>query len=586
MFDRRETSTHDREALAPPRQIYFRHRDGEAIGPFGFTALEVLYDARIVDDDTPISPNGFEFKAIGEWPDVRLRVNEVKDLLDQGGDPWPETADIPRTSDIGEGAAARTPTRPLQAMLRQAIDKATGELILTSGEGSLKLIYKDGKIVALETTILELSLAHFLIACGASNEDSIARAEERAPDMGGDLGTALITLGVLEPHAYFEKFIAWAKKSLSTVVSHDFGSVEVHPRDVSNPPVPLGFDRLGVIIDVVRDGAERGFLNDRLVERRPCPLILSQVDGVKLEDLKLRPGELRVMNAINGVKTLGELIDTLGGSEQKSLDVLRAVYFAIETGFAIFGEDPMVAKEVVEAARLREVFERLKRKHFFEILGVTEKNNDEETRAKYTDLAKQYHPDTLRPGAAPELIEARREIFALVSEAFDALQSEKQRYEYANDLAEGRAGSTDDLVKVQSKLQAETLFKKAEILAKVKKYEEALTYINEAIALDPEDTEFKIYRTYYGFQQAQRSGAQADAAESAIRTILGLMKSDSNIASGYFFLAQLHKVVGKVDVATRYFEKVLEYDERNPDALREIRLAAMRQDKKNKKKWF
>lgn len=583
----------------PAGQIYLRDREGESIGPLPLRALEVLYDARVVDDGTPLSEDGVMYRALRDFPELFARVLDVKDMLVRGEDPWAPIAPAApaahtrtpsRMADPASAASAPAyaAARPLGAMLRHAIAKDSGVLTLSTDEGSVSFHYKDGKIVVIETAIEALGLAPYLVEMGVANQAAIARGQERAPAMGGDLGGALIALGLIQPHTYFEKLIGWAKRALGSVVVPGYQEAEFHARDVPNPPVPLGLDRFGILIEMVRDRADRGWLEEHLGDKRNSPLILSQVEGGKLEDMKLKAGELRAINSVNGVKTLGEIIDAMGGTEQKTLEVLQVVYFAVETGFVVLGIDPLLGKEAQEAARVRDQFEKTKRKNYFEILNVNARSSDEETRNRYTELAKLHHPDTLRRGCAPELIEARREMFALIVEAFEALATENQRLTYANDIDSGRAGGSDDLMKVQAVLQAETLFKKAEVLAKLKKLDEAITMLDEAIKLKGDDTEFKVYRAYYGFLAAQRAGLPGleGEAERAIKSILGLMKNDSNIAAGYMFLGQLNKVIGKMPLAVKYFEKVLEYDERNAEAQREVRLHNMRAEKDKKKKWF
>jgi tetratricopeptide (TPR) repeat protein len=154
------------------------------------------------------------------------------------------------------------------------------------------------------------------------------------------------------------------------------------------------------------------------------------------------------------------------------------------------------------------------------------------------------------------------------------------------DVEAGRAGSEEEFVKVQNVLHAETVFKKAEILARVKKWDEALEHLDEALALKPDDVEFKIFRAFYAYQRARRTGGPEGDPQVAIKAIQILMKTDTNIASGYMFLAQLNKDLGKAELAVKYFEKVLEFDEKNPEAMREVRLHNMRSDKNKKKKWF
>jgi curved DNA-binding protein CbpA len=564
--------------------IYLRHKDGESIGPMPMRALEVLFDARVVDEATPVSQNGVMFRALRDFPLLLDRVQEVKKALVEGQDPWAEE-EAASTDDMGQGSGL-DPQRPLPAMLRVANEKKTGVLALRSADGELRLAYKEGKVVKVDTTIDRLSLGISLMSQGVCDASALTKAEERAPQMGGDLGGALISLGLVQPHVYLEKFVTWAKRTLAAVLTEEFEDASFEQSDVANPAVPLGFDRLGVLIEIVRDGLDRSWLNERLSLKKACPLIPSHVEGVNIEELKLKATELRVMNAINGAKTFGEVLDSLGGTEQKSLEVMRVIFFAEQTGFCVFGQDPLLAKEVQEAARMKEQLRTLQKKNYFELLGVSEKSSDEDTRGRYTELAKQYHPDKLRPGAAQELIDARKEVFALITEAFEAMGTEQKRYEYANALATGTAGGTDDLEKVQAVLHAETQFKKAEILAKVKKWDEALQLIDEAIALKSDDIEFKIYHAYYHSRLAVKKG-DIDAAERAIREIQMLLKKDSNIASGYMFLGHLHKEVNKPDTAAKYFEKVLEFDPKNADAAREVRLHNMRADKGKKKgKWF
>lgn len=579
-------------ALVLPEVVYLRHTDGESIGPLPLRALEVLFDTRIVDEATPISETGVTFRALRDFPALLARVQEVKQLLVAGQDPWPgpmPQVSAPNEDAPDEEAPPIVPIeaeRPLRAILRAAVEKSTGILELLAPDGSLELTFKDGKIVAVETSIPALALSKYLVANGVATDAQIQRARERAPAMGGDVGGAMIALGLVEPHTYFEKLVAWARFTLASIASRDYDKASLLHKDVPNPPVPLGLDRFGVLSDIVRDGAERSTLQDRYAAKRPCPLIPSQLEGAKIEDLRLKAAELRVINMVNGARTLGEILETLGGNETKSLEVMRVVFLAEETGFVVFGNDPLLSKEIQEAAKVREQYERMRVRNYFEILQVNEKSSDDETRTRYADLAKQFHPDKLRQGAAPELIDARREVFGLVNEAFEALTSEEQRYKYANDLSAGRVGSAEELAKVQSALQAETLFKKAEILAKMRKLDDALQHLDQALRLKPDDTEFKIYRAYYGYLHGARGTTGTDAAEKAIKAILALLKVDANIAAGYMFLGNLYKIVNKPQVAARYFEKVLEYDERNPDAIREVRLFRMREDKDKKKKWF
>lgn len=561
-----------------PAQFFLRHVGGDPIGPVPLRAVEALYDARVVDRTTPISGDGADFAPLGEWGELFTHVEQVKERLGAGDDVWSSNA--PATADL----VADDSVPLLRAMLENAVQQMNGHFRLTAADGTLEMTYKEGKIVAVETSIESLSLAQFLVAEGVCDEATVRQGQERAPAMGGDLGGALISLGAVQPHVYFEKFVAWATKALGGALAIRFLDREFEETEVATPPVPLGFDRLGVLLESVRSGLSRQQLEERLMPNRGCPVIVSQVEGVEMETCKLKPKELRVVNQVNGVKTFGEILEDLGGkSDDKALPVLRAIYFATECGFLVFGEDLQRRKDLAAAEKINQIYDRLERKNSFEIFQISEKASDEEVRTKYTDYAKKYHPDRLPAGAAEELRDAHERVFALISEAFEAIETEELRYNYMAAIDRGEAGGTDDLVKVQNTLHAETLFKKAEILVKVRKYGEAMEHLQEALALNPDDSEFKIHAAYVGYLLQAKGGGDAQAAaEAAARKILTIMKTDANIASGYLLLGHLHKALAKAELAVKYYEKVLEYDPHNQEATREVRLHNMRKQKKKK----
>ncbi len=562
-----------------PREVYLRHHDGAAVGPLLTRDLEVLFDSRVVDEGTWVSHDGTAFKTLREWPELLARLLEVKEMLGIGGDPWATSEDL----DSGPHTAADDEASLLRVLLDTAVSKASGHLVLEDGDGKLTVTFKDGKVGTIDTDIPALSLESYLLKHKICDADAIATAKERAPAMGGDLGAALISAGAVQPHEWFEKLVAWAYETLASAVNREFDRRSFEAADVPAPPVPLGMDRLGVSFELVRR-LENARLVAMIEEAGGCPVIPSQVEGVTIEETKPKPRELRVLNAIDGVKTVDELLEANGGDEKASRWVRQAIYYAVRTGFAVLGEDPRLKKEREEATALVEKYERMREQTMFDLLNVTEKSTDEEVRARYTEYAKLYHPDTLRSNAAEELLEARKRIFELIGEAFEALDTEDKRFQYAHDLEQGLVGSSQDLQKVQDALQSETLFKKAEILLRVKKYKEALQHIEQAIALNDDDIEFKVLRSYIVYLDAAKQGDAVPAATAAIKHILALMKNNANIASGYLYLGHLNKVVDKGPLAIKYFEKVLEYDENHPEALREVRIARMRESKKKKKK--
>ncbi|MEM7678383.1 MAG: J domain-containing protein, partial [Myxococcota bacterium] len=386
-------------------QVFFRQTDGKTVGPFAMTALEVLYDARIVDESTPISTDGQGFRALGQWAGLMEHLQEVKDALGQGEDPWPES--LPTTARPPVETADILPENLIGHLIARAGAMATGIMLIDMEDGDVRIDLKDGKVIAVSTSAPDLVLSEYLIDAGLIDEAALAKAEITAPSVGGDLGAALVASGQLQPHVYFEALIGWAKQVIGRAALDATDQPSFEACEVPAPSVPLGFDRFSLPVDIVRGGFDIDKIKETLLPKKRCPVVISQVDGVSIDDCKLQPKELRVLNRVNGVRTLQDLLDELGGSEDKDQAVLRAVFFAEQAGFIVFAEDIASRKERAEAANLEALFEKISKQNDFEILGIDEKSSNAEVRDRYTNLAMLYHPDKISADADPSLLEVR-----------------------------------------------------------------------------------------------------------------------------------------------------------------------------------
>ncbi|MCA9553872.1 MAG: hypothetical protein KC933_27795 [Myxococcales bacterium] len=238
--------------MSLPSAVFLRHAQGVPIGPLPLWWLEVLFDSRVVDGTTPVSLDGQRFTRLEEWPEILGRLETVKAALTRGEDPWSEPEPTPSTPEAMVLAAERT---VIGRMVRLSAQSATGTMTLGGVDGVITLDFKDGRVVSVSTDIERLSLAGFLLFDELVDQAALDEAAAKAPSMGGDLGGALIALGKVQPHVYFEKYLAWAKKVLGAAVAEPF-EVSFEAGDVATPAVPLGFDRLGAAMDAVRAKAQ------------------------------------------------------------------------------------------------------------------------------------------------------------------------------------------------------------------------------------------------------------------------------------------------------------------------------------------
>ncbi|MCC7380791.1 MAG: protein kinase [Deltaproteobacteria bacterium] len=553
--------------------VYLRGPDGQPIGPVRMRELEVLFCERILDEETPVSQDGTNFGAIGQSGRIFERLRAVQQRALSGQDPWREDS----------SAEDDTTKAPLRLMFECALQERTGVLCFPRSDGDLRLKYVQGRIIEVDTDIPALTLSRFLIDKKVFSEEALSSKLPSPPRRSAELGDALVASGLVPPHIFLERLIAWAKEVVATAATLEQGSAGWENAEVSAARVPLGFDRLGILADALRLPVDREAINE-VIERKQTTLIIpSTPEGVTIDDFKLNPKELRLLRSVDGTKTMQELAEGAKDRAQRE-STERTLFFAIGVGLLVYGEDQLAGKERQQAQELVETYNKLKDADPFTILGAAPTATDDDVRNRYKEMAKKYHTDNVRPDATPELVEAMRNLFTLVQAAFEAIEGKEKRDKYAMMKKLGYDATYSEEEVVRRILEAEVLFKKAKTFIKLSKYEEGLAAIKEAILRKPKDIELRVHARYFDFL-AVRGGDKAAEAHRAIQDILALIKDlDDELASAYFFLGKLHKTVNRDDLAVKYFKKVLKFDPKNHDAESEIRLANMRDQKKAKGK--
>jgi curved DNA-binding protein CbpA/CheY-like chemotaxis protein len=210
----------------------------------------------------------------------------------------------------------------------------------------------------------------------------------------------------------------------------------------------------------------------------------------------------------------------------------------------------------------------------YALLGVVPNSSVEEVRRAYLELARRYHTDSY---AGLELGSARAvlgTLFHRVNEAVETLSDLKRREEYDLFLSRSAQGLPTDVAAV---LKAEDLFKQAERLLKLNargKANHALELLNEAVALNGAEVEFRVYQAYARF-----CVSGASMAAEARQAIGQALQAAPNLASAYVFLGLIAHEQGSDLEAMRQFERALELDPSNDRALQELRTIRRRAEK-------
>ncbi len=211
--------------------------------------------------------------------------------------------------------------------------------------------------------------------------------------------------------------------------------------------------------------------------------------------------------------------------------------------------------------------------NFFEMLAVKTDAKPEEIQKAYIAAAKEWHPDRL-PATLMDVKDACSKVFAHISEANKTLTDPKRREEYMRLLKDGGA-TPDDQAKIQAILEATTNFSKAEFYLKKNNLAEAEVLCRKAYDADPEQADYLALLAWLEAQKVQ----DKDQTRVRLAMLDKALKMNPRCERAYFYRGLLHKRMDNVNAAVKDFREAAELNPRNTDALREVRLYAMRKDK-------
>jgi tetratricopeptide (TPR) repeat protein len=303
------------------------------------------------------------------------------------------------------------------------------------------------------------------------------------------------------------------------------------PHDILNLlqdqlPTRWGFDRL--IQELMPDLEIYGDISPR--DRRVASKLADKSDAAR-----------QAIRRLDGSKNLGQVLGETAGDpiaaatlwtllhtgvlrvrEKRAVDA--AVSAEVEFEFELTGGAPQSAgaapgvrsnagkagtqpKENANAEVLRleiaSLLKRLSDLNHYDALGLKEKATAGEIKRAYFKAAKKFHPDALaRLGLNDERDNAAR-VFGRIAEAFETLADENKRAAY------DAGGGDEPEIDTARLAQAETSFRKGEILLHMGNFQGALDYLDPAVALWPEEPAYQCALGWALYKQPTPDTARA-----------------------------------------------------------------------------
>lgn len=235
---------------------------------------------------------------------------------------------------------------------------------------------------------------------------------------------------------------------------------------------------------------------------------------------------------------------------------------------------PAPAKETAENAQnpeekeLQNLLQQLSASNPFERLGLPFTATMEEIDARFKELAKKLHPDTIARKGLSSMLQAAQEAFSRLTEAYDLLKNEQTREKYR------KSESKEDDSEVRRVLEAEMLYQKGIIHYRRREYDLAEQAFLEARQKHEDGSHLAMWAWLRYINPGNDKKAVREEVKAALQKAVQLTPREADF---YFYLGKVCADMDQIASARQYFIRAVELNNDHIEAARELRLLERRQ---------
>lgn len=462
--------------------------------------------------------------------------------------------------------------------------RATGLLHLENNNLKKVVYIRNGYPIFVRSNLVREFLGQMLVRTGLLSDEVLAESLEASKQSKQRHGSALIEMGLLEPHQLNDALRTQVLDKLLDIFSWPEGKYRfVQAREFKQGVTSIDLSPANLILQGLRDHAHRDQVLKILGPHLEHYLQQAENPLYRFQDIQLSVNEQRILASCQGNETLSEVLKRHLLSRKEAEPLLAAL---LTTGILVARMEPKEAKEDVacdetELTRARrESFLKdyawMMEQDYFTLLDVSESDSREQVRKSFYNMVKKYHPDRFfEQNALPDLKDKVNALFQHISDAHETLSDANAKTRYLNDRQGEKNSSSTSLENI---LQAETAFQKGIISFRVKKYDQAQKAFAEALEICPNEAEYLMYQTW----SAYKFNPKTTDINKTRTNLLRAIELNPTLSLAHLFLGYLCKDKGNEKEALRHFEKAIQVDPNCTEALREIRLMSMRKEKEKK----
>jgi Flp pilus assembly protein TadD len=484
-------------------------------------------------------------------------------------------------------ASGKLSETPLPVLLLElARTHFTGALSLSRDRTTKRVLWRDGAPILGESNLASETLGVTLLDSGKLSREDYSKVVGYVQLKNCKEGKALLELKLLEPKELFLALKEQLRRRILECFGWPDGAWSLDPKQV--PPPDTQAFRLDPRV-LAQDGVESHWSPERVLgslgERLGRTVRASESRELLAGRLRAGSGVAKFLDALDGTCTLGEALrragapgalsaawvldasgllrypdsqeqgdspqsDVATGLEDSGLDIEVLVSGAEASSPAAPKGTPnrgpggagAAGQESADAAALRrEVTEKhahLDLDHYA-LLGIRREATPADIKRAYFSAAKRLHPDALSRSGLEALRKPANELFARIAKAYAVLSDPKARRDYDLDATGGEEGEAERIA------QAETLYRKGEILVRKGAFQEAVKFLAPAVELWAEDAE---YRSALGWALYKKGKSEPQPAREHLSKAV---KIDPKNAVAHYRLGVVLRALGESEAAQK-----------------------------------